>query len=76
MFCAVVGRGKSYAMATLVFETIIHRADGETETYYEHGNTPQSLEVLQEKFERYPNGRQELFQHGDGYLRDVPPDRL
>ncbi len=63
-------------MATLVFETIIHRASGETETYYERGDTPQSLEVLQEKFERYPSGKQELFQHGDGYLRDVPPETI
>ena len=61
-------------MSTLTFETIIHRANGEIEVYYEHADTPQALEILQERLERYPNGRQELFQHGDGYLRDTPPE--
>ena len=60
-------------MPTLTFETIIHRTNGEIEVYYEHGDTPQALEVLQEQFKRYPNRRKELFQHGDGCLRDTPP---
>ena len=61
-------------MPALTFETIIHRADGEVEIYYEHGDTPQALEVLQERFKHYPDGRKELFQHGDGYLHDTPPE--
>ena len=61
-------------METLVLQTIIHRADGEVEVYYEHGDTPHSLEVLKERLKYYPNGKQELFQHGDGLLRDVPPE--
>lgn len=63
-------------MSSIIFETIIHLANGETETYYEHGDTPQAKEALQEKIKHYPNGRQELFQHGDGYLRDTPPDKF
>ena len=61
-------------MPTLIFETIIHRTDGETEIYYQHGDTPQALEILKEQFKHHPNGRKELFQHGDGCLRDTPPE--
>ena len=62
-------------MQTLTLETIIHLADGKVEVYHEHGDTPQAIEVLQERIEQYPNGRKELFQHGDGSLREIPPPR-
>lgn len=57
----------------LVLETVIHRADGEVEVYYERGDTPQSFAALKEKLEDYPHGRKELYQHGDGFLRNYPP---
>ncbi len=58
----------------LVLETVVYRADGEVETYCERGDTPHSLAVLKEKLENYPNGKKELYQHGDGFLRETPPD--
>ena len=61
------------ASDTPIFETVIHRTTGEVEVYYQHGDTPQSLAAIQEQLERYPTGRQELYQHGDGALRETPP---
>ena len=55
------------------FETIVYRTSGEVEVYYEHGDTPQRLAILQERLQRHPTGRQKLYQHGDGALRETPP---
>lgn len=67
------GGEREGSMQTLILETVIHLADGKTEVYYERGETPHAIEVLQERLKYYPNGRKELFQHGDGLLRDTPP---
>ena len=63
---------KALVCFPLKFETIIHRANGEVEVYEQTGDTPQSLAVIRERLQQHPEGIEELFQRGDGFLYDTP----